>query len=105
MSTRIETVEGSVRVTGEMTVYTASQIKQPMLEAIASGPANVQLDLSGVSEFDTAGVQLLLLGYREARVSGRTIELGAESKIVHEVLNLCGARRLLMDAPKVGIRP
>ncbi len=69
MTTRIESVEDGIRVTGEMTVYTASQIKQPLLDAIADGAANVQLDLSGVSEFDTAGVQLLLLIHREALLS------------------------------------
>src|ERR1700733_9017562 len=98
MTTRIESVPGGIRVTGEMTVYTASQIKQPLLDAIADGAASVELDLSGVSEFDTAGVQLLLVVHREALLSGRNLQLGAQSAIVREVLTLCGGLRLLMDA-------
>jgi len=105
MTTRIESVARGIRVTGEMTVYTASQIKQPLLDAVANGPANVQLDLSGVSELDTAGVQLLLLVHREALVSGRNLQLGAESHIVREVLTLCGALGLLMGAPNREGRP
>jgi anti-sigma B factor antagonist len=105
MTTRIESVARGIRVTGEMTVYTASQIKQPLLDAIADAPTNVPLDLSGVSEFDTAGVQLLLLAHREALVSGRTLQLGTESNIVREVLTLCGARGLLTGAPTMEGRP
>ena len=101
MTTQIESVAEGIRITGEMTVYTASQIKQPMVDAVAAAPANVQLDLAGVSEFDTAGVQLLLLVHREALLSGRNLQLGTQSKIVREVLTLCGALRLLMDASNV----
>lgn len=105
MTTRIESVADGIRVTGEMTVYTAGEIKQPLVDAIAEGPANVQLDLSGVSEFDTAGVQLLLLVHRETLLSGRNFRLAAESAIVHEVLTLCGARGVLMDASAVEAHP
>ncbi|MGC1457721.1 MAG: STAS domain-containing protein [Steroidobacteraceae bacterium] len=104
MTTTIESVAGEVRVTGEMTVYTASQIKQPLLDAIAVGPTNVLVDLSGVSEFDTAGVQLLLLVYREALLSGRTFRLGAQSSIVSEVLALCGVLGQLIEAPNTESR-
>jgi anti-sigma B factor antagonist len=104
MTTTIESVAGGIRVTGEMTVYTAGQIKQPLVDAVADGPAEVQLDLSGVSEFDTAGVQLLLLVHREALLSGRNFQLAAESNIVRDVLTLCGAR-LLIGGPNTESRP
>lgn len=105
MNTRIESVAGGIRVTGEMTVYTAGQIKQPLVDAIADSQADVQLDLSGVSEFDTAGVQLLLMIHREALLSGRSLQLGAQSNIVREALTLCGALGLLTEAPGAGGRP
>jgi anti-sigma B factor antagonist len=98
MTTKIESMAGGIRVTGEMTVYTASQIKQGLVAAIADGPANVRLDLSGVTEFDTAGMQLLLMIYRELHASGRNLELGPESAIVHDVLRLCGVLGRQMDA-------
>ena len=101
MTTRIEAISGGIRVTGEMTVYTASAIKQPLLDAVANGPANLQVDLSGVTEFDTAGVQLLLLVYREALLSGRNLQLGPQSSIVREVLALCGVLGQLIEAPNM----
>jgi anti-sigma B factor antagonist len=104
MTTRIESISGGIRVTGEMTVYTAGQIKEPLLDAITDAPANIQLDLSEVSELDTAGVQLLLLIRRAALASGRNLQLGAESAIVRDVLTLCGAIGLLTDPPIAGRR-
>lgn len=98
MTTKVESVAGGIRVTGEMTVYTASQIKQPLVDAIADGPAEIQLDLSGVSDFDTAGVQLLLMVHREALVRGRNLQFAAASNIVREVLSMFGALGLLMDS-------
>ena len=104
-TTRIESVAGGIRVTGEMTVYTAGQIKQLLVDALAEGPANVQVDLSGVSEFDTAGLQLLLLVHREALVSGRSLQFAAASNIVREVLTLYGALVLLTDLTNMEGRP
>lgn len=44
---------------GEMTIYSARRDRDRMLEAL--GPASaLTLDLAGVTEIDTAGVQLLL---------------------------------------------
>ena len=105
MTTRIESITGGIRVTGEMTVYTAGQIKEPLLDAIAEGSADIQLDLSGVSELDTAGVQLLLLIHRAALVSGRNLQLGAESAIVRDVLTLCGAIGFLTGSPTMKGHP
>ena len=101
MTTKIESIVGGIRVTGEMTVYTASQIKEPLLEAVADAPATVHLDLSAVSELDTAGVQLLLVIRRAVLEGGRHLQLGAESAIVRDVLTLCGAIGLMSDAPFV----
>ena len=75
------------------------------MDAVADSPAGVQLDLSGVSDFDTAGVQLLLLAHREALAGGRHPHSVAESNIVRDVLTLFGAFGLLKDAPIAESRP
>ena len=105
MTTSIDSVAGGIRVCGEMTIYTAAQIKQPLVDAVCGNPDNIQLDLSGVSDFDTAGVQLLLLAHREALAGGRHLRLVAESHIVRDVLTLFGALGMLKDAPPAGDRP
>ena len=81
-------------------------IFEPMRStAVADGPTDIQLDLSGVSDFDTAGVQLLLMVHREALVRGRNLKFAAASNIVREVLTLFGALGLLMDASSMEGRP
>ncbi|HEY4340381.1 MAG TPA: STAS domain-containing protein [Steroidobacteraceae bacterium] len=98
-NTRIEHVAGTLRVTGEMTVYSASQIKQPLLDTLANDPGDITLDLSAVTEFDTAGLQLLLLARHEALASNRDLRVTATSGIVRETLTLSGALKLLVGQP------
>jgi ABC-type transporter Mla MlaB component len=48
----------------------------------------LDLDLSQVSEMDTAGFQVLLLAKREALKFNKTVRLTAHSKAVTELLDL-----------------
>lgn len=105
MSAKVESVAGGIRVSGEMTIYTARQIKQPLLDALYGTQEDVQLDLSGVTDFDTAGVQLVLLAHRETLAAGRQLRLNAESNIVRDTLTLYGAFGMLKDAPISGSLP
>lgn len=71
---------------GELTIYRAADLKDVCLAAIdADEPA---LDLSGITEIDTAGVQLLLLARREASARGRTLLLKAPSPAVCNAFEL-----------------
>jgi len=76
-----------VRLAGELTVQTAAQHKDTLLSALETGNG-VTLDLSDVSELDTAGLQLLLLLKREAAQLGKTLGLLAPSEPVQDVLRL-----------------
>ncbi|NKI97315.1 STAS domain-containing protein [Rhizobacter sp. SG703] len=76
-----------LRIEGELTIYRAAELKQTLLAAVAANPA-VEVDLSQVSEFDSAGLQLLLLAKREAGAAGRTLRLVDHSPAVVEVLEL-----------------
>jgi anti-sigma B factor antagonist len=60
---KIETLAGTVSVSGDMTVYCASDLKTALLAEAAAGFNS--LDLSQVQELDTAGLQLLLMLNRE----------------------------------------
>lgn len=77
---------GLLRVSGELTIFTAAELKPRLLEGIASG--NATLDLSGVSELDTAGLQLLVLASREARSAGKEFRLVSPSPPVQALLEL-----------------
>jgi anti-anti-sigma factor len=82
-----------VAVEGELSIYRAAELKAQLLPQAGTG--EVVLDLSQVSEIDTAGVQLLLLSQREAAALSRPWRLGAASPAVAEALNLLGLGALL----------
>lgn len=78
-----------VHVDGELTVYTCSELKPQLLEQLTAHPDAATLDLSRVSEIDTAGLQLLLLARCHARECGRELRIKNPSQVVSEVLELC----------------
>jgi anti-anti-sigma regulatory factor len=52
---------------GALTIYEAGQVRETLTEIIAS-EAPVEVDLTGISEIDLSGVQLLLTLLREPRL-------------------------------------
>jgi anti-sigma B factor antagonist len=78
-----------VHVDGELTVYTCRELKPQLLKQLTVHPDAATLDLSRVSEIDTAGLQLLLIARRHAREGGRELRIKNPSQVVSEVLELC----------------
>jgi len=71
-----------------MTIYTAADVKQRLLAPFADCQ-QIDVDLSQVSEIDSAGLQLMLLAKREAVAQGKDIRFVAHSPAVLDVLELC----------------
>lgn len=71
---------------GELTVFRAAEIA-PLLD---TDPPPAAVDLSGVTEIDTAGLQLLLRARRRAQAAGRDLLLHQPSTAVTEVCTLLG---------------
>ncbi|MBI5493226.1 MAG: STAS domain-containing protein [Deltaproteobacteria bacterium] len=93
MEIRLEKTEGLCRlgIEGEMTIYNALDIKKALLETL-DGPARLEIDLSGVSELDTSGLQLLVLAKKEAKLLGKELRITAHSQAtsaVFELYNMC----------------
>jgi anti-sigma B factor antagonist len=72
---------------GELTIYRAAEIKQTLLAALDAS-AVVEVDLSKVSELDSAGVQLLMLAKQTATAANRELRLTAHSPAVLDVMDL-----------------
>ena len=83
-----------IRPEGEMTIYAAAEIKEPLLTALDGAPG-LTLDLSAVEELDTTGLQLLMLLAREAGAAGITFALGELSQPAAEAIDLAHARTLI----------
>jgi len=73
-----------LRIEGELTIFRAMELK-PIL--LAMPPVDV-IDLSGVTDLDTAGVQLLMLAKETALAAQRDVKLVAHSPAVIEVFEL-----------------
>lgn len=70
-----------------MTIYTACEMKGKLLQKLAKCQA-MELDLSQVTELDTAGFQLLALLKREAEQGKKPLELKNHSPAVLDVFEL-----------------
>lgn len=77
-----------IRVEQEMTIYTAAEMKAQLMKMLEIS-AEIEMDLSQVSELDTAGLQLLTLAKRECLARKGNLHLSNHSPAVLDVLNLC----------------
>ena len=83
----------ALQIDGEMTIYRAAELKDVLYGAVQAAVAEARalaLDLSRVTEFDSAGIQLLLVARREAERQGQALRLVACSPAVREVFALTG---------------
>ena len=78
-----------LRVDGEMTIYRANEVAQTLFASVRAQAGDVSLDLSDVTEFDTAGLQLVLLARRMVEANGHRLDVVQASECVAEVLKLC----------------
>ncbi|HXY95676.1 MAG TPA: STAS domain-containing protein [Steroidobacteraceae bacterium] len=77
-----------LQISGEMTVHCAQALYQQWRPLLSDPGAPARVDMSEVTEIDTAGLQLLLLARRTARSQGRPFAIVA-SPVVRSVLELC----------------
>lgn len=84
----------TLAIEGELTIYRAAELRETLLAALAASPdVDLTLDLSGVTEFDSAGVQLLMAASKSAQARGRALRLVRHSPSVLDgfrVLDLAG---------------
>ena len=73
-----------LKLEGEMTIFRATELKSLLL----GDPRPSVLDLSGVTEIDSAGIQLLMLARKLAVLSQAGFQLQAPSEEVVEVFEL-----------------
>jgi anti-anti-sigma factor len=81
-----------LQLEGELTIYRAAECKAQLLQALA-GNAVLDIGLAGITEIDTAGVQLLLLARREAAARGGRIALVEPSACVQQAIALLALDR------------
>jgi anti-anti-sigma factor len=82
----------------ELTIVHAAAQREAWLAALdeGAGAAALALDLSAVTEIDSAGVQLLLALHGSLVERGRELRLHAPNSLVLEALRTLGLAGLLM---------
>jgi len=86
----------SLYLTEDLSIYHANEHKQLLLDALSSTD-HLELDLSQVSEIDSAGLQLLILLKKEAQRAGKRISIVAHSQSVRSVIDFCNLAAELGD--------
>ena len=83
----MSSTSSAFRIDGELTIYRATELAAAMKAALAELPAGgvFEIDLSDVTEMDSAGVQLLMSAKRSSDESGRSLRVSGLSPAVAEV--------------------
>lgn len=81
--------ESGVALSGELTIYTAAEVKQRFAELLLARN-EIEADLSGVSEIDTAGLQLMLMLKRRPGADVRFVHHSSAVLRLVDLANLAG---------------
>jgi anti-anti-sigma factor len=81
-------------------MHFAADLNTAILAALPGGREALKMDLSGVTEIDTAGLQILLMLRRHATREQRELTVLNASPGVRRVLELCRLTGLLSTAGK-----
>jgi anti-sigma B factor antagonist len=76
---------GELALSGELTIYDATELKGLLLDKLNSG-SGLSIDLSGVTDLDCAGIQVMLLLHREAKNASKPLKWLKHSEAVNKVL-------------------
>lgn len=74
----------TLAIEGELTIFRAAEL----MPALLAKQAPDVIDLSGVTDFDTAGLQLLMMAKKAALAAQRDLRLVGHSQAVIEVFEL-----------------
>lgn len=79
-----------LRLGGELTIYHAGELRRALLDEAGAAAQVRTLDLAAIEEFDSAGLQVLLLARRAAERAGGRLLLRGHSAPVREVIDRYG---------------
>ena len=82
---------------GEINIYRAADLKLEVLAALRRAPV-LEIDLAGVTELDTAGLQVLMLAKRTATIEQRELRLRNHSPAVVDVVEMLNLGAFFGDA-------
>jgi anti-anti-sigma factor len=91
-----------LQITGEMTIYRAAELKEYLLQALPRSAGHLDIDLSGVTEMDVAGLQVLMAVKQEAQARQGDLHLMNHSPAVVEVFEILNVAAFFGDPLVIG---
>jgi anti-sigma B factor antagonist len=85
--------ERTLSINGEFTIFSVADIRTRLQEALTTVD-QLSVDLSGVTEIDTAGLQLMLLAKRKP---GKTVGFCKHPDVVLRLIDLANLAQTLDD--------
>ena len=82
----------------DLTIPYASQVRDQLFDALSAG-GDLTLDLGGVTDFDSSGIQLLLSARRSLAERGDALVLRALSTPVRDALGVFGLSATFANHP------
>lgn len=89
---------GVAKLAGELGIYTVAELRTRLQEMLGVVDT-IEVDLSGVTEIDTAGLQLMLLAKRQ---DGKTVRFSNHSAAVIKLVDLANLGKMLGDPMFIG---
>jgi anti-anti-sigma factor len=87
----------SFAIEGELTIYRAADLKVELLDALRKTQV-LEVNLSGITELDTAGLQVLMLAKQTAAADKRELHLVQHSPAVVEIFQMLDLGAFFGDA-------
>lgn len=78
-------------ICGDFNIFSASEMKDQLMTVIGNAPdgGDIDIDLSDVTDIDTAGLQLMLMAKREAAALDKNLRFVRHSDAVLDLIDLC----------------
>jgi len=80
----------ALAIGGEFTIFNAASLKTSLIDAIVQAETpEIEIDLSNVTEIDSAGLQLMVMAKREAASRSKSLRFSGHSGPVLDLIDLC----------------
>lgn len=95
IATRREGAKAIVALEGELDLYGSPNLVAAVADALADKPEAVEIDASGLTFADSAGLRAFLIARKDADAVGATFNLTRVSEPLDRVLEMTGLREAL----------
>lgn len=82
-----------LRITGEVDVYTAPELRQQVIDLVGNGTRHIVGDLRGVEFLDSTGLGVLVGSFKRLRVRQGSLRLVTSGGRVLQLLEITGLDR------------